>query len=948
MSIPVYSEEEDKRVLFISSYSASFPSIPEQIQGIQSIFDENGVLFDIEFMDTKRLYTEENYANFYQSIAYKMAELDPYDLVLVGDDNGLQFVMDYQEELFEDMPIIFFAVNSLERAELASSNEMISGVVEALSIEDTIDVALSIHPKADEIIAIVDNTTTGMAGLGVFNDLANDYENIDFNYINSEEHTYAQIGEMLGEVNDTTIILYLAMFSDKEGNSNSIYDSARMLREMSPVPVYLPYSNGVGQGFFGGKVVYHYEQGRLAAHMALDVLQGRSVDEIELVSESPNQYFFDYELLEFFGLNEKLFPEESLFVNKEDTFYQMYANFIWTVLGIIATLIAGILVLLINIKKRKASEVELIAANTELTALTEELIAQEEELHSKYDELTESQKALKQSQERYSLVFKASAEGLWDYNYETDVTYMSGDWHNLYIREKSLHKWKEQIYEDDHPYYMNVIDGVKRYRKETYACEYRVYDIKGSIKWIHEKGVTTFNEEGQLLRIVGSHVDVTRRKEQDEMIKELAYFDHLTGLPNRASLYQDAEYLFGYNNNHDYAGAVIFMDVDNFKFINDTYGHSIGDLVVKEIGLRIRKSNDDNAIVYRLGGDEFVIILEEDSRSKSTEKMIIDIQTLISKPFLIEEYTFNMTVSIGVAMYPENGLSIEDLLKNADTAMYKAKEEGRNRFKYFESSMNQEIYDRMQIQNNIRNALIKDEFRLFYQPIVNVETGKIVGFEALLRWFSESNGLIPPDQFIYVAEQMGIIVPIGYWVFETACLFAREINRHSNKTKIITVNISPVQLIQDSFVQEIENIMKLTKVDPQMLGLEITETALMESFEENQIKLKKLQEIGFKIYLDDFGTGYSSLNYLRALPIDTIKIDKSFIDDVASETYGHNLSEDIILIAHKLGLTVIAEGVERKDQLEKLKEINCDRVQGYLFSKPVAPNVVMKLLDEEL
>jgi len=939
--IPLAAREDEKRVLFISSYNASFPSLPEQITGLQSVFNDYNILFDIEFMDTKRLYTDETYKNFYDSLSYKLGELPAYDVILVGDDNALQFALDYQDDLFPNIPIIFFAVNSRKRAESASSHSLITGVVEELSIKDTIDIAQKINTDAKQVLAIVDKTTTGEIGLELFKDLADSYDQLDFRHINSEDYSYSEITNIVNGLGDETILLYLAMFNDKNGNTNTINESAHMLYKASKIPIYLPYSNGIGEGFFGGKVVYHVEQGRQAAMLAMEVINGKDVADIPMINESPNEYLFDYQLVEKFGIDEKLFPQGTIFINRETTFYENYYLMIWTIVGIFIFLIAFILILLLNIRKRKNSENNLLYANTELTALTEELVAQEDELHHKYDELMESEQALRVSKQRYQLVFQASAEGLWDYDFASKVTFMSGQWHNSYIKVKEMAEWYKIIHKDDIEDYEKKINEVHMGRRKRYECEYRVTDLNHNICWIHEKGIASYNQDHSIAKMIGSHVDITSRKTMDDKIKELAYFDILSGLPNRVSLYEDASQAFTY----DGASAVIFMDLDNFKYVNDTYGHSIGDVILREMGARLRNLLDTNIYVYRLGGDEFVVFVNEYDRFESVSEIIMKAQALIAQPFLVNKYTFNLTSSIGVSIYPDDGNTLEALLKNADTAMYKAKEEGRNRYKFFQAAMNKEIYDRMVIQNNISDALLNGEFTLYYQPIIDVNSQEIIGFEALIRWFSTRNGFIPPDRFIKVAEEMGIIVPIGSWVLETACNFAFELNRRSNNTRIVSVNVSAVQLIQKDFVDSVVRILKKTGVDPKWIGLELTETALMESLENNNVNLKKLQALGIVIYIDDFGTGYSSLNYLKELPIDIIKIDKSFIDDVAKEDEHANLTEDIILIAHKVGLTAVAEGVETQDQYKRLKELSCDKIQGYLFGKPVARDQALSLIE---
>jgi diguanylate cyclase (GGDEF)-like protein len=943
----VYADDE-VNVLYISSYNGSFETNPEQIAGIQSILNEENILFDMEFMDSKRLYTEENFENFYVSLSYKLSILDPYDAVIVSDDNALQFVMDYQEELFGETPIVYFGINSLERAYEADANPYMTGIIEAISLDGTIEIAHEINKEATKIMALVDNTITGQEVLKRYYEIAEDYDNLEFSDINIEGYTYTEMEEILGEMTNDTIVVYLAMFNDKNGVVNSISENANICRDYASVPVYTPYSNGIGDGFFGGKVVYHYVQGAIAAQMVLDILHGTNVEDIEMICESPNQYLFDYELIQRFNIDESLIPKDAVLMNKELTFYESYKELIWTVVGIFVFLVIVILVLICNNIRRRKAENELTNANEELTATYEELSATEEELRSKFNELEISQDDLIKSKERYRLVFAASFEGLWDYDFKQDETYMSGEWHNKFIEKKTMENWYKIIDEEDYAEYMKLFERVKKGEIDRYSCEYRINDLENNLRWIYERGIATYDAKGQINRLVGAHMDITAKKEQEERITELAYYDVLTRLPNRVFLYEKLEGILENNESNEIKGAVLFLDVDDFKFINDTYGHTVGDKVLKEIGYRLDLIMKENLFSCRLGGDEFIIIVEDESDLFKINSLATEVSSIFSSPFFIDGKNFFLTASIGIVLYPLNGAAIEELLKNADTAMYKAKKLGKNQFMFFEKVMNEEMYDRMNMQNSLRNAIDNKEFILYYQPIVSAVTRQIVGYEALIRWQSQEHGLIPPNNFIPVAEEMGFIIPIGNWVFETACCFSNKINQNERTKSIVMVNVSPVQLLQDDFVDVISNIIKKTGVDPTLMGIEITETVFMESFETNVTKIDSLKSMGLHISLDDFGTGYSSLSYLRKLPIDTMKIDKLFIDDLLIKDSKKILTEDIITLAHKTDINVVAEGVEEEEQFVMLNKYGCDFIQGYLISKPVPEEEIIKMLEKNL
>lgn len=620
-------------------------------------------------------------------------------------------------------------------------------------------------------------------------------------------------------------------------------------------------------------------------------------------------------------------------------------------LFLIIILLIVLMYMWLNIKKRKEIEEDLKRSNEELTALYEQLEASDEELRRQFDEIQLHEIKLAESEERYKLVFNASHEGLWDINLETKEMYITEEWHGRFFNEKitnndmTIDKWYSLIHPDDLGKLMNLREELKKGKIDRFSCEYRVMTPQKDYIWIYENTIALRDEEGNLKRVAGSHSNINYRKLHEEKIEYMAYHDTLTGLPNRMALKNKLNKILSGSLPNIHNGALMFLDVDNFKFINDTYGHGVGDEVLREIGYRLKSIENDNTFVGRLGGDEFIIIANDINDIEQIKNLASYIQDIFKNKFAIYDREIFLSTSIGIVLYPENGTKIDELLKNADSAMYKSKLYGRNRYMLFNKEMNEEKSDRVYIQNTIRDAIDNERFSLHYQPEIDVNTGKIVGFEALIRWIDKDYGYIQPEKFIRIAEEMGLIISIGNWVIKKACIFSKKINENSNSKCVVSVNVSTVQLIQDDFIDTVKGIIKVVDVDPSYLGIEITETSMMESFQTNAYKIKQLKKLGIKTSLDDFGTGYSSLNYLRQLPINTLKIDKSFIDDLATDIYGTNLTEGIIMIAHKIGLSVVAEGVETYEQVEQLKKCQCDIIQGYYISKPLTEDKAIDFIE---
>lgn len=412
-----------------------------------------------------------------------------------------------------------------------------------------------------------------------------------------------------------------------------------------------------------------------------------------------------------------------------------------------------------------------------------------------------------------------------------------------------------------------------------------------------------------------------------------AYHDLVTGLPNRLSLVERmAKHIDQFPGS---PVALLFVDLDNFKLINDTMGHSFGDQLIIDIGRKVSSLMGEGQSVYRFGGDEFIVCcfgFKELSEITSCAEEIIQ---CFKSPVVIGDSMLHITVSIGISVFPEDGYNTDELLQCADIAMYKAKQSGKNRYVLFNTDMKESVNERMSIEKHLRDALKNQELQLYYQPLIDIGCRKICGFEALLRWFSPTLGFISPLKFIGVAEETRLIIPIGEWVLYEACRFLKSMQQSGDEELTIAVNISILQLFQDNFVELVLKVLRETGLNPACLELEITESVLMESYQTVTQKLCQLREAGVRIALDDFGQGYSSLSYLQKLPIHTLKIDKSFIDGVASEESEKNLTDTIIVIGKKMGLTILAEGVEKECQLEYLQKHQCHKVQGYYFSKPL-------------
>ncbi|MFA6179419.1 MAG: EAL domain-containing protein [Candidatus Methylopumilus sp.] len=471
-----------------------------------------------------------------------------------------------------------------------------------------------------------------------------------------------------------------------------------------------------------------------------------------------------------------------------------------------------------------------------------------------------------------------------------------------------------------------------------------VYRKDKSTIWISENARMVYDEAGNLLYYEGTVEDITERKSYEKKIEHQATHDSLTGLPNRYMLNDRLQQCMDFADRYRSKLAVAFLDLDQFKLINDSMGHEIGDQLLMIMSDRLSGCIREVDTVVRLGGDEFVILLTNIQKVDDIAHSMQRILSAVAQPCIINDLDFVVSCSIGISMYPDDGTNPNTLLKNADSALYKAKHAGRNNYQIYTQELNEDLTERVKIEYRLRLAIERGEFLLHYQPKVDFTTGMISGAEALIRWQPPGEELIPPLKFIQIAEETGLIEKIGEWVLITACQKAKELKEKMGRAIPIAVNVSPRQFRQPNLARMIKNVLEVTSLDPDCLELEITESTLIDDSTKFIETLHTLKKIGVKLAIDDFGTGYSSLAYLKDFPIDRLKIDKAFVSNLENDPANTAILKAIIVLGQSLGLKVIAEGVETAYEHEYLQSIGCDELQGYYFSKPLPADQFEALL----
>lgn len=565
-----------------------------------------------------------------------------------------------------------------------------------------------------------------------------------------------------------------------------------------------------------------------------------------------------------------------------------------------------------------------------------------------------AEEALRKSEERFNLLTRATNDAVWDLDLVNEELWWSEEFDKLFgykiynNQTINLGFWSDKIHPEEREKVINNFNNTLAGEAQYWLEEYSFRCADGRYVFVLDRGYIIRNESGKAVRAIGTMMDITERKQAEEIIRYQAVYDQLTGLPNRILFNQRLSTSLKQLKNSKKILAVMFLDLDRFKKINDTLGHAAGDRLLEIFAARINDTLRGTDTVARWGGDEFTVLLPDINSPEDAVRTAQRIQESLKPVFKLEEQSLHITSSIGIALYPDDGEDAETLVKNADAALYRAKERGRNNYQFYNSTINPQGSQLLILESKLHDAPEQGEFELYYQPRVNITTWKIQGMEALLRWYHPELGLIYPNTFIPLAEENGLIVSIGEWVLETACKQNKAWQDALQPDLRIAVNFSARQFQQFNLLKMVSDCLEKTGLEPKYLELEITESTAMQDMDYTKKVLTQLQNMGVQIALDDFGTGYCSLTYLKKFPLNILKIDKSFVSGLTNDLSERAIANAVATLGRDLNLNVVAEGVETKQQLECLRSLHCQEIQGYYFSPPLSANDATKILIDSL
>jgi diguanylate cyclase (GGDEF)-like protein/PAS domain S-box-containing protein len=566
----------------------------------------------------------------------------------------------------------------------------------------------------------------------------------------------------------------------------------------------------------------------------------------------------------------------------------------------------------------------------------------------------EREAELRVSEERYALAARGANDGVWDWDVAAGTVYYSRRWKAMLGLSEDevrpdIEEWLGRVHPDDIDRVRGRITAHLEGKTHHFECEYRLRGRDGAYRWMLSRGVAVRGADGQPARMAGSQTDISKRKQDEQQLLHDAFHDAMTELPNRA-LFMDRlrNAIRRAKRSEAYRLAVVFLDVDRFKIVNDSLGHTAGDELLKAIARRLEGCLRPGDTVARFGGDEFTMLLEDIGHAGQATRVAERVQMELAVPFRLQGQELFATASMGIAYAGSGYTRPEDLLRDADNAMYRAKSLGRARYEVFDSAMHTHAVATLRMESELRRAIERGELILHYQPIVSLSDGQITGFEALVRWMHPERGQIEPQEFIPMAEETGLIVPLGQWVLGEVCrqirAWADSAERPGVAPVPVSANLSSRQFNQPDLVGNVREALAAAGARPDCLRLEVTESAVMESGPAARHVLGELKSLGIQLSIDDFGTGYSSLSYLHQFPVDTLKIDQSFVARLDATMQNLEIVRTVINLAHNLGMNVIAEGVETHDQARQLRRLGCEFAQGFLYSRPVDAAAAMRLV----
>ena len=915
-------------VFVLHAYSQEYPWTRGQHEGfVAALNADPSRAYDlsVEYLDSKRAGYSAAHADLIgEHLRQKYRGYRPA-AIYVTDDNSLSFARSHLSAVFPGVPVFFSGANNVDvRTQIDPAR--ITGVFEKKEIIPNLDLMRQFDPDIREILIVGDASETFLAIESETTQALRQHSDIRATFI-SARRIDDLVDRLRARSERFVFLTTLGAMVDRDGRTLTLPETVKAIVGSGRFVVFSMEDSYLYPGVLGGYVTSGSRQGQAAAELLIRHMGGISLRELPPNENSPNEYIVDETELLKAGLSlPGDIARQVRLVNKRPSFYEANRS---TIIGMLYGL-AGLLFISL------ALSLLLFARKNRQIARASRQVGD-----------------IKDSLDRAQRIAQM---GNWDWLIPENRLFWSEGIYRLFGVDASEFEASYQAFLDRvHPDDRAAVEAAVSRAMETgqsYAIDHRIVRPDGSVRVVHESAEVQM-EGDTPVRMIGTVQDVTAWKQAEQALREkdahleyIAYHDGLTGLPNRVLLMDRLRHAASRADRAGTRMAVLFIDLDRFKTINDSLGHAIGDAVLQAVAGRLKALVRDEDTLSRLGGDEFVVLLESVRDSQAAAMVAEKIIQTLEKMLHIGNYPLHVSASVGISVYPEDGRDAETLLKHADAAMYKSKERGRNTFHFYEQGITERAMRRIQLETRLRSAFEQRALTLHYQPLVRLDSRRICGAEALLRWIDPEEGAIPPDHFIPLAEDTGLIVPLGEWVIREACLALKRWEREGRSLEdfALHINLSGKQLLQKDLPQRLGALFAEIGVAPAHIVLELTESSIMESEAIGLEIMTALRQLGLSIAIDDFGIGHSSLSRLKLLPISELKIDRSFIRDIAVDADDAAIVQAILSLSANLGLQVIAEGVEHAAQEAFLTQHGCLRAQGYYYARPMPESELLALL----
>ncbi|MCB1954947.1 MAG: EAL domain-containing protein [Rhodocyclaceae bacterium] len=1021
-----------RSVLLLYSYDPSFPTSPKVLEGLRSVLDSPALRIDQEFIDARHLIAPADRARYLEWIRFKLSRRAHYDAVVVADDAAFELATGHRE-LFPDTPTVFIGVNNVAAARERSGMKDVTGIVEHVSIVETVQMARALQPDLRRLVVVTDPSPGGQGDLATLRASRDRLGGLEVEVLDLTHQTWDALRTRLAGLGRGDAVLLLAAYLDKTGQPMHFTESLALMRDASPVPIYHLWEHGIGQGLVGGFVMSHRAHAAEAGRRILRIWRGTPAERLPVMLKSPNLPMVDEAVARRFRLPLSKLPEGTEIINRHVGLVERYPL---QSAGIAAVIL--LLLSLLGIIARKDRErLHLLHASQQSEAMVRTLLdATPDVIFFKSTEgryiACNSACADVLGQSREAIIGRSDAElfpapvaaeiarrdaeamhteasirfreriarpGGGETLFETikapvrnaaghpiglvgvarDITADEDRMQRLQLAAEVIENTAEGIIVTDpdgriervNPAFSRItgyepeevigqrpsILSSGRHDASFYQAMWHALQAQGVWQgeiWNRRRNGETYPEwlnissvtdtEGRLTHYVGIFTDISLIKAHEAQLQHMAHHDALTNLPNRSLLEDRINVAVRRAQREHHQLGVVFIDLDNFKDVNDAYGHPVGDAVLKGVANRIGEALRDGDTVARLGGDEFVVLIEPLESMEMAEMLAHRIIAALAAPLPVGEAEFYVGASIGISIYPRDGVTSGSLIRNADTAMYRAKSQGRNAIAIYSTEQTDHARHRTLLENALRRALAQGTIEVAYQPQFAGAGRQLTGVEALARWTDPELGSIPPAEFIPLAESNGLIIQLGEQILRRACEQTVAWRNAGLTPPRVAINVSGRQLRRTDFVSSLRDIIEDTRCRPEWLEIEVTESDMLAAADSSVATLQAVRDLGIAIALDDFGTGYSSLSYLKRLPVTTIKIDRSFVDGLPDDANDRAIVEAILALGRSLRLAVLAEGVESAAQSECLAALGCECMQGYLYGRPVPPGDMARFM----